>query len=230
MYEYHFLRQLSPNDERAINAFLKASNGFQYFQSPDYFNACLKTRNLRPFYIIAKDTDTVVGVCMGYRQVQIGLPLAGFLTSRNVIVGGPVVRDANPQLLNGLLETYHAKRPKSLHTQIRNGQDTSPFGAVVERNGFVYDDHLDIIIDLTQPEEALWKAVHTKRRNEIRRAEKEGCRVVQQTTPNALADCYQILTEVYQRAKLPLPEPDHFQAMLNKTTETTGLRLFTATI
>lgn len=228
MCTYRLLYAFTPDDERAVDDFLQANEGFHYFQAPAYFNVCLKTKRLRPFCMIAKQNDTVVGVLMGYRQLQINLPLIGFLTSRSVIIGGPVVGKHNEHIMNGLLEAYQTQRPKSLYTQIRNLVDTSSFRSVLERNGFIYDDHLDILVDLTQPEAVLWKAVHTKRRNEIRRAEKEGCLVMHQTSPEALEQCYAILTEVYQRAKLPLPEPGHFRAMLDQSTETTGLRLFTA--
>lgn len=59
-------------------------------------------------------------------------------------------------------------------------------------------------------------------------AEKEGCTVVLNKNPEALTECYAILTEVYQRAKLPLPNYSHFDAIWQHTTDQIGLRLFTA--
>lgn len=227
IYAYRLLTQLSPADEQAISEFLQASGGFQYFQSSAYFNVCHASEKLQPFYILAQQANHIVGVLLACRQVQVGGPV-GFLTSRTVIIGGPVADQTNPHIIEGLLQTCQQRGPKSLYTQVRNLQDTSTLRAIFEKNGFHTDDHLGILIDLSQPEEVLWKDVHTKRRNEIRRAVKEGCQVVEQTTPDALIDCYAILTEVYQRAKLPLPAFDHFNAMLDQSTETTGLRVFTA--
>lgn len=228
MYEYHLLQQLTSDDELEIYEFLQANEGFHYFQSPDYFKVCRASKKMRPFYIIAKLSGRVAGVLLSCQQVQINGPVAGFFTSRNVVVGGPLANNANKEVVSGLLRTYLLQAPKSLYTQIRNVQDTSPLRLILEENGFRYDDHLDILIDLSQSEETLWKDVHTKRRNEIRRAEKEGCVVTRQTTPDVLTDCYAILTEVYQRAKLPLPAFGHFKALLDQSTETTGLQIFIA--
>ena len=169
-----------------------------------------------------------MGVLLAYRQRQINLPLAGFLTNRNLIVGGPVVNKGHEQAVNGLLKTYRAEGPKSLYTQIRNVQDTTAVRSTFTANRFQYEEHLNILVDLRLSEEVLWKNVHSKRRNEIRRAEKEGCTVELNTTPESLLACYEILTEVYHRAKLPLPDINHFKAILQHTTPTTGLRLFTA--
>ncbi|GAB2551949.1 lipid II:glycine glycyltransferase FemX [Spirosoma aerophilum] len=227
MYTYELHRQLSAADESAIDAFLHTVGGFQYFQSPVYFRVCQASEKLQPVYVLAQKAGQLVGVLLACRQVQLGGP-AGFLTSRTVLIGGPVTDRNSPELADGLLKTFLSRGPKSLYTQVRNLSDTSPLKLCFEKNGFGYEEHLNILVDLTQSEETLWKEVHSKRRNEIRRAEKEGCRVVRQTTSEALTDCYAILTDVYRRAKLPLPVFGHFKDMLDQTTATTGLRIFTA--
>lgn len=227
MYEYSLVRQLTSDDERAIQAFQQTFTGFQYFQSPDFQKVCSSSKNLAPFYILAKEKGRLTGVLLAYRQVQTVLPGLSFLTSRNLILGGPVAQNSNPDIVQGLLKAYRVKAPKSLYTQIRNLYDTSSLRKNFEQIGFVYEEHLNILVDLTCPEDELWKNVHTKRRNEIRRAEREGCRVILNNSPESLAHCYTILMEVYQRAKLPLPHYSHFQALLRQATATSGLRIFT---
>ncbi len=227
MYEYSLLHRLTSDDERAITFFLQSCKGFHYFQSPAFYNVCLPSEKLTPFYVIARHKEELVGVLLACRQIQIKLPGIRFLTSRNLIIGGPVVKEGNPQLIREMLDTYSTRTGKSLYTQIRNLQDTTAFQSAFIRAGFTHDDHLDILIDLRQSEEELWKGVHSKRRNEIRRAEKEGCRVDRHSSPESLAQCYNILTEVYRRAKLPLPDVSHFEAMLHQSTAKTGLRIFT---
>ncbi len=44
------------------------------------------------------------------------------------------------------------------------------------KNDCKYEDHLNIIVDFSQSEDILWQQVHSKRRNEIRKAEKERCK------------------------------------------------------
>ena len=228
MYEYSILHWLTLADAEAITSFLETHDGFHYFQSPVFYNVCLSAKRSKPFYVIARHKGEIAGVLLGYRQLQTGVPVASFLSSRTLIIGGPVVTENNSLVVRGLLETYTTKARKSIYTQVRNLHDTTGFRAAFEEKGFQYDDHLDILIDLRGSEEALWKNVHSKRRNEIRRAEREGCSVVMHTSPETLAACYAILTEVYRRAKLPLPDFSYFEAMLQQSTETTGLRIFTA--
>lgn len=69
--------------------------------------------------------------------------------------------------------------------------------------GFSFEDHLNIIIDLHKDKETLWKEVHSKRRNEIRKAMKEGL-VVRPFSFEGTQEAYDILQEVYNRARLPL--------------------------
>jgi serine/alanine adding enzyme len=228
MYEYERLLYLTDDDEQAITFFLQRCEGFHYFQSPEFFKVCLASRRQEPYYIVARQQSKLVGVMLVYRQLQIGLPGVGFLTSRNLIIGGPVVEANQPEIVQGLLKAYKTNALNSLYTQVRNLRDVSLFREFFEQQGFHYDDHLDILVDLTCSEEALWKGIHTKRRNEIRRSEKEGCSVVLTSMPQSLTECYNILTEVYQRARMPLPDYSHFDAILRQTTEHTGLRLFTA--
>ena len=100
-------------------------------------------------------------------------------------------------------------KKKAIYTQFRNfwNWESKTF---YTRNGYEYKDHLNIIIDLSKPEDQLWKEVHSKRRNEIRRAKKEGVIFSVEDSEESLICCYKILLEVYNRAKLPLPDYSFF--------------------
>ncbi|WP_179830143.1 lipid II:glycine glycyltransferase FemX [Spirosoma fluviale] len=153
--------------------------------------------------------------------------MVSFLSSRNIIWGGPIVLGKSMDVMEGLLRFYTKNAPSSIYTQVRNLVDTDKYKALFNKYGFEYEDHLTILVDLTRSEADLWKGVHTKRRNQIRRAEKEGCFVEQPHSIEALQACYSILQEVYQRAKLPLPDFSHFESLLHQSDERSGLRLFT---
>jgi len=96
------------------------------------------------------------------------------------------------------------------------------------KNGFEYEEHLNILIDLTKSEEELWKDVHSKRRNEIRRAKKEGTVFSVKNTLNDLNECYKILKSVYKRAKLPIPEFNFFENIFKHFNDNFGLQVFCA--
>ena len=224
---YRLITQLSTDQERRIVEFLQHSPGFSYFQSPSFFNVCQASKHLKPGYILAEEKDMLVGVLLFFRQVQTAIPILSFLSSRVIIWGGPVTSRNSDTLIAGLFQCYERQRPSSQYTQIRNLFDTNGYKSLLTQRGYIYEDHLDIIVNLDVPEADLWKAVYTKRRNQIRRAEKEGCTVQQSTSLTDLYASYAILEEVYHRAKLPLPHISHFESLYNQTDAQAGLRLFT---
>ena len=213
--------------ELQICSFLDSSKAFNYFQSPYFFRVAQSSKQLTPCYIIAKQNEEIVGLILLVKQIQWRIPFLSFLTSRLLIWGGPVVRHNSPEIMEGLLQFYQKHHPGTVYTQIRNVATTANYKAQFKNHGFAYEEHLTIQIDLTQSEEELWKEVATKRRNQIRRAEKEGCLVEQQASLEALRSCYTILQQVYQRTKLPLPDFSHFAALLVHSDSRAGLRLFT---
>ena len=226
-YQYSKWTDLTPERVGALSAFLTACPGFHYFQSPQFFNVCRASKKLTPYYIIATANSEIVGILLFFRQIQIANRAISFLTSRTIIWGGPVARNNAGDVIEGLLRFYEANSPATIYTQVRNLVDTTVYKSAFLTNDFQYDPHLTILIDLTRPDDALWQEVHTKRRNQIRRAEKEGCAVEQRNTIDSLTSCYSILNEVYKRAKLPLPDFSHFESLLHLSTVDSGLRILT---
>lgn len=227
MYHYSKATTLSPELARQLSLFLSACPGFHYFQSPAFFSVCQSSPKLDPAYIIANAGTEIVGVLLYFKQVQFTFPIASFLSSRTIIWGGPVARDGSLPIVEGLLMHYRCIDPFTIYTQVRNLFDTGPYKDSFIKQGFHYEEHLNILVDLTLPEEDLWKGIQSRRRSQIRKSEREGCLVEQQHSVTALNDSYSILEEVYQRARLPLPEREHFEALLKHADEASGLRVFT---
>lgn len=85
------------------------------------------------------------------------------------------------------------------------------YHSAFKNNGYTYEGYLNIIVNLDKSEEELWNEVHSKRRNEIRRAKKEGTLVEIADSIETIEETHCILKEVYSRAKLPLPSIDYFK-------------------
>lgn len=153
--------------------------------------------------------------------IKEGKGIKGCFSRRCIIWGGPLVQTENPEVLPSILKTLNRiSLKKVIYTQIRNFFNTNEVKTIFESSGFYYEEHLNIHVDLTKTEESLWKDVHTKRRNEIRRAEKEGTSFEILKDGIQLEETYNILDEVYTRAKLPLPDLIFFRrAFQNLTTE-----------
>lgn len=227
----HFHTLKNPTHEQLadIEEFVKVHPDATFFQSPRFFTSCQSTPLLEPSYFVAyDDSGHLVGILLAFRQVQYRFFPLNFLSSRYIIWGGPLVANNDTLVYRGLYKEYTQNASPAIYTQVRNLSDHSHNVDWMMQMGYTYEAHLDIVVDLKKSEDQLWKEVHTKRRNEIRRAIQEGTSFEIRSDEEALKNCYGILEEVYHRAKLPLPSKHHFQALLENSSGSEGLKLFVA--
>lgn len=226
---YYSLKNPEKSQVEPIEKFVKSHPNANYFQSSLFFFTCECSKSVAPVYYVAHDENhAVTGVMLTFRQVQYKLFPLNFLSARTIIWGGPLVQNNDLEVYKGLYELYQKEKSFGIYTQVRNLFDQSASFNLMGELSYTYEEHLNIIVDLEKTEEQLWSEVHSKRRNEIRRAQKEGTTVELSNGPDTLSKCYLILKEVYQRAKLPLPSIDHFEALRQNSTEEEGLRIFVA--
>ncbi len=216
-------------DKTDWSLFIIQHPGGNIFQAPEIFEVYKRTKIYYPFVIGVLDAKyELVGILLSIIQKE-HQGIIGKFSARSIIVGGPIIKDDNIEVLELLLKEYNKKiKSKAIYTQVRNLFENKWSKTVFENNGFSYEPHLNILIDLNKSKSDLWKEVHSKRRNEIRRATKEGTIFKINNSKEALIESYKILEEVYQRAKLPLPHFSHFEALLNYSDNKSGLIIGTA--
>lgn len=206
-----------------IESFVLAHPDANFFQSTYYYSVCQNSPKIEPNYIVAYNQNTIIGILLVVTQYQINLPLLKFLSSRNLIWGGPLVQNNDIEIVKKLFIYYNKVFSNVIYTQIRNLVDTSFCMQWITKNGFDYEPHLNILINLEQPIEELWKDVRSTGKNRIRKAIKEGTLFEQKNDLASLNDCYDILQEVYSRAELPLPHFQHFEELFQNN----SLKIFT---
>ena len=195
--------------------FLKTHPSGNFFQSSKYYYALTKVKNNKPFVLFATQNNKIVGLLLAVVQ-QEPMGIFSFFSSRAIINGGPLVINNDPVITNILLQKLNEHlKSKAIYTQIRNTFDNSSLIATYRTNKYNYEEHLNIIVDLTKNEEELWNDVHTKRRNEIKRSTKEGTYFESDADNDVIDKTYPILQEVYKRAKLPLPSVSTFKDFYN---------------
>jgi lipid II:glycine glycyltransferase (peptidoglycan interpeptide bridge formation enzyme) len=212
-----------------ISGFTDSHHQGNIFQTKEMFEVYEKTKNYEPVLITIEDEGEISGVLLAVIQKEHSGAL-GVLSSRSIIWGGPLVKNNDLIQLNRILKAYTDKiKKKAIYTQFRNIRKwTDAERGVFEKNGFIYEAHLDIIVDLKKEEDELWKNIDSKGRNKIRGAGKAGTVVEVKNDMASLQESYKILSSVYQRAKLPLPSFDFFSNLYNVSSETRGLKIFTA--
>ncbi len=175
------------------------------FHTPEMYQVYEETPLYTPIVLFTSDKACNLTGCLCaviHRQYK---DFLGKLTARSIVTGGPIALNNDCGIIEELLKEYNRLiSPLAIYSQFRNISDMSFCRPVFTKCGYTYEEHLNILVDLTKSEEQLWKDIHTKRRNEIRKAEKAGLVVREFSTKEDIESAYSILQEVYSRAKLPL--------------------------
>ena len=203
-------------DDKEWEGFILRHPRGHVFQGPGFCRAMNKTAGRECLGSFARRGDALVGVNIAVVQREIPGPL-GSLASRAIIHGGPVVENDDPEIAEGLIAlTADTTANKAVYTQVRNLYNVGAYDSAFRASRFIFEKHLNILVNLEKPEDTLWREVHTKRRNEIRRAIREGTRFTEASTLGTLGSTYKILRGVYRKAKLPLPDVRYFEACFSE--------------
>jgi serine/alanine adding enzyme len=200
-------------DHQEWSEFVQRHPQGNIFQTPEVYEVYKRTKYYEPCVIGAiSDAGQILAVLLAVIQREYGNHL-GDLTERSIIWGGPLVKGDDADILAFILHEYENDVGSlAIYTQIRNLGDISVNRNVFESAGYAYEEHLNIVVDLSKSEDLLWKEVHSKRRNEIRRAQKEGTYVRELDKLPEIEEMYDILDEVYHYAKLPFVDKSIFIA------------------
>jgi lipid II:glycine glycyltransferase (peptidoglycan interpeptide bridge formation enzyme) len=118
------------------------------------------------------------------------------------------------EALSSLLQVYKRKAGRrSLFTELRNVFPISELQPVLAKEGFSYQEHLNYLIDLDSPPEAIFQRIGSRTRKNIRRGMNRGKVIIQQARDREqVAVCYELIQKTYQRAKVPLADRSLFEA------------------
>jgi lipid II:glycine glycyltransferase (peptidoglycan interpeptide bridge formation enzyme) len=138
------------------------------------------------------------------------------LTTRAVAHGSVLAASgsAGQAALEKLLKTYNKETGnKSLFTELRNLSDLETIQPVLNRCGFVYEDHLNYLIDLRRSEEEVFGAIASRTRSYIRRAlRQENLEIKEINDRESLRTSYDLLKLTYQNAQVPLSDFSLFES------------------
>lgn len=198
-------------DKVKWNEFVKSHPHGNAFQSPEMFEVYLSAKYYEPIIVVCLDErKDIQGLILSVIQREYK-GILGKLSSRSVIWGAPLIKNDNNEILDLLLKSYNeVVRKKAVYTQIRNLWDTEKYKNIFEKNGYNYEDHLNILIDLTKSEDELWSEIYSRRRSQINKSERQGVSIRIFDEPHLIEESHNILLDVYKRAKLPLPDKEYF--------------------
>lgn len=222
------ITDVSMIDRKSWSDFVKNHLNGNVFQTPQMYDVFEQVDGFTPILIVAHNGGEINGVLVAVIQKEIkGVP--GILSKRAIIRGGPLINNDDEEVTNLILKKFNEKvQTKVLISQIRNWADTSHCKMIFQRCGYKYHDHLNILLDLEQPVEVLWKNISRGKRKSIKKAYSEGVEVELETPIADLNDTYFILQEVYNRIKLPYPDIAFFEKWRSNFNEEPRFLVFAA--
>jgi len=210
-------------------AFVRVHQLGNIFQTLEYYQSQIGNIGVEPFVYAVIKEQAIVSLVSGV-ILSNGGKLGRLFTSRAIITGGPIFtsdNSINENVLELILNSVKDNlQKKVIYIQIRNLWDCTSVKEVFEKNGFVFQDHLDILIDLTLTEADLWKKLTKDRRKSIRKGQRE--LKVEQLNGNIynIDSIYNLLKVVYDRVKLPLPGKRYFEKVIKDLSEKGILKKF----
>jgi len=202
-------------DETTWREFVLNNPRGNIFHSPEMYTVFQQAKGFSPVLWAALDESGAVQALMLTAEVTVIGGAFKFMTTRAVAFGGPLCSEGEQgrAALDFLLSEYNRQAAKGiLFTEFRNVHDVSDLQPVLEKNRYCFEDHLNFLIDLTRPPEALWKNIRSNAQRNIRKAQKSGVTIAEAHTPEEVQAAYTVLQDVYRRIQVPLPDVSLFTA------------------
>jgi|WetSurMetagenome_2_1015567.scaffolds.fasta_scaffold53019_2 serine/alanine adding enzyme len=181
------------------------------FQTPEMYDVYRSTKNYEPLVLfILNERNNIVAMMQAVVQKEFSGP-ASLTTSRAIITGGPLLKAENPETCNLLLREYRKMiRGKAVYTQIRNSYRQEGLKGCFEQNGYLYKEHLNIILDLRIGQDDLWEKFSRSRKKGIKKAMNSFFTFEFSQDRESIKEFYSLLKITYRKIRLPFPEEDHF--------------------
>ena len=189
------------------------SNIFQSYEMREVYNNSNKYESLS--IAVVDNNETVIGVLQALIQKEHN-GLLGIFSARSIIFGGPLIKDNNLKILDFILMEYNKKvKNKVIYSQFRNMWKWSDDERrIFIQNGFEYQEHLNILLNLSKNENELWNDLKKSRKEGIRKAERNNLKFEVSNAKLALPSFYMLLKESYSNIKLPYPDYDFFKNII----------------
>jgi len=184
-----------------------------FFQTPRVYKFLQGFPAYNPYFVSAWRGDELVGLFQAFRQKE-GNGLKGYLSRRTIVYGGPLVKPGDRDgrtIVQRLIQTLN-HTSDSLYTEFRNMCDASEYEDVFLQAGYVYQPHLNYIITIPGDEQAVLKLLHSSKRGQVRKSQRNGARTILPRGKDDVKQFYLILKRLYrEKVKKPLPPWSFFE-------------------
>ena len=216
------------NINRWANFILQHPNG-NIFQSPEFYNLYIKYSKYEPIVVYTEDDDSFTGMLLAVIQKEHS-GIIGRLSARSIIIGGPIIKNNDPRYLHEIMAKYFDTiKGKVIYTQFRNLWDWSDLKSVFETYKFKYEEHLDILIDLTDVNKIEQGISKNKKRNIIK-SQNKGLIFREIQTEKEYHEGINLILSTYKKIGLPCPSKEYFELSYKEFSPSGLLKIFGAFI
>ncbi|MFC1681199.1 lipid II:glycine glycyltransferase FemX [Pseudomonadota bacterium] len=205
-------------DSACWQHFVTSTESANVFHTEELFAVFRATENYAPHLQAVIDGD---GECLALlvdTRIRVLTWLPRAFTTRSIIHGGVAYcgGDRQRDALAALLGARAAGSASPLFTEVRNHRDTHDLQLDFARFRFVYQDHLNYLIDLDRPVDDIFAGIGPRTRKHIRRARRRGAVQIREVSCREdLRSWFEVLAKTYKRAGVPLADASLFQAVMD---------------
>ncbi len=201
----------------------------EVFHLPEMVDVYEKTPLYEPFACaIIDDNGAFLGVLVACIQREFK-GILGTFTARSVLMGCPLVQDNDATVGAQLLATYEQYVSKRvIYSQVRNLYDMTWLRTAFDQLNYRYEEHLDILHDLTQSEEFIRHGISKNKRANISKSLNKGVTFEEVTDYESFDVSVKQIFDTYKRIGLPAPSRHFFDNAFLQLAPAGFLKLFVA--
>ncbi|MBI5030197.1 MAG: GNAT family N-acetyltransferase [Chloroflexi bacterium] len=203
-------------EERHWKEFVDQHPQGNIFHTPEMYRVFECARHHHPELWAVVDSNARPQALITPVRVRLPNRFIGRFTTRAISYGsvlGETAAKGETALRRLLLDYKRAIGRQVLFVELRHLYDVRTLEQVFAGCGFVFEEHLDYLIDLNQTPEQLLQSIGPRTRKKIRQGlRKAEVSVGQVTERKDIARCYRLIQQSYVAAGVPLAHPSLFDA------------------
>lgn len=197
------------------------------FQTPEIYKIYLETRNYEPLVISTEKDNNINGILLAVIQKEHS-GFIGKFSARSNIIGGPLISDNDPIYLEQILKKYSTViKGKAIYTQFRNLWDWTKYKDIFKKNGFIYEPHLNILIDISDLNK-LEQGISKNKKKNIVKSKNKGLLFKEVTSEHEFEKSIDLIKSTYQKIGLPCPPKKYFTTAFKELFALNRLKIFGA--
>lgn len=202
-------------DKQSWSNFVKNHPLGNVFQTPEMFAVYQCAANIQPYVVAATCDGEVEGILVAQWMTN-GGKLTAWITSRSIIMGGPLAKDNNSEIIEALLEAYKALVPiKTIYTEIRPVYNSTQIFNYLATKKWIRKGHYNIVLPLDKDVDTLYHQMHKERKRNVQTAIKNGLIFEQVTSLEKIQNIVALIRQTYARKHVPISYLDMFEKVLD---------------